>query len=229
MRVLGIETSTRRGSVALVEDGSVVASALHVRDNAHAELVLPLIAELFARAGWARGSIDRIGVGVGPGAFTGIRVGIALAQGMGLGLDRPVFGVGSLEAMAAAVPLEQQGTRCPLLDARRNEIFLAAYLPGGGSVPPQAVAREETLAVIARLTAEPRVIVGEIAGELTPAAWRSEETDLPHATWTARLASERAETLVGAEPHYVRGPGITLPDLPPSPFSSAVDAWRTNG
>jgi tRNA threonylcarbamoyl adenosine modification protein YeaZ len=228
MRVLGIETSTRRGSVALVENGVLVAAATHERESAHAELVLPLIDQLFARAGWAKGSIDRIAVGVGPGAFTGIRVGMALAQGLGLGLRRPVFGVGSLEAMAAAVPRTVPGLRCALLDARRSELFVAVYGPEGDELAaPHAVGRDRAPARISEIAPEPRVIVGEIASEL--GGFRSSETDLPSGLWTARIAELRSEALARAEPHYVRDAGAALPALPPSPFSSAVDADKPSG
>jgi tRNA threonylcarbamoyladenosine biosynthesis protein TsaB len=228
MRLLAIETSTRRGSVALVEHGTLVATAMHERDNAHAELVLPLVAELFARAGWAKSCVDRIAVGVGPGAFTGIRVGIALAQGIGLALRRPVFGIGSLETMAAAVPRQLSGVRCALLDARRSELFAAVYSPQGVElVAPHAVPREGVAARLLEIAPEPRVVVGEISAAL--AGLRSTETDLPHALWTARLAELRSEEHAQAQPHYVRDAGAALPNLPPSPFSSGVDAGRPSG
>ncbi|MEB2323652.1 MAG: tRNA (adenosine(37)-N6)-threonylcarbamoyltransferase complex dimerization subunit type 1 TsaB, partial [Sorangiineae bacterium] len=124
MRVLGIETSAAaRGTVALAEGGVRLAEASHEVRSAHAELMLPLIARLLAEAGWARGSLDRLAVGVGPGSFTGVRVGIALAQGIALGLGVPVVGVPSLAAMARAAPPHVSGLRVPLLDARRGEVF----------------------------------------------------------------------------------------------------------
>lgn len=220
MRVLALETSTRRGSVALLEDDRLVESAHHETLSAHAERVLSLIDELFARVGWNKGSLDRIGVGVGPGAFTGIRVGIALAQGLGLGLDRPVFGVGSLEAMAAAVPAELEGTRVALLDARRGEIFAAAFDRMGVPLAPIAtLARDAVAASLAPFAGQPVVVVGEVGAELgLTALHRSPETDLPHAELTARLAAKRPADLATAAPQYVRDAGAVLPKLPPSPL-----------
>jgi tRNA threonylcarbamoyladenosine biosynthesis protein TsaB len=228
MRVLGIETSSRRGSVALVEQGRLVHTAMHERDSSHAELILPLIAELLAQAGWTKSSLDRVAVGVGPGAFTGIRIGIALAQGIGLALGRPVFGVGSLEAMAAAVPRDLPGLRCALLDARRSELFVGVYSPEAVEIAaPGAVGRDGLHSWLEEIAPEPRLIVGEIGAEL--GAYRSPETDLPHALWTARIGELRSEEHARAEPRYVRDAGATLPELPPSPFSSGVDAERTSG
>ena len=104
MRCLGIETSTRQGSVALVEHDQVVSVRLHQELNRHGERMLPLVEQLLSEAGWPLSSLDRIGVGIGPGSFTGLRIGVALAQGIGLGLACPVVGVGSLHAMAFAAP-----------------------------------------------------------------------------------------------------------------------------
>jgi tRNA threonylcarbamoyladenosine biosynthesis protein TsaB len=119
VRVLGIETSSARGSVALIEGSISVCALDHERANAHGESILPLIEEALARAGWNRTQLDRIAVGAGPGSFTGLRVGIAIAQGLSEGLGIPLVGVPSLRAMALAVPAEQEGCRCVLVDARR--------------------------------------------------------------------------------------------------------------
>ena len=100
MRVLAVETSSPRGSVALLEGGRLLAEKSHEQPNSHAEQILPLIRELLAEAGFAPSSLDRIGTGIGPGSFTGLRVGIALAVGIGLGLDRPV--VGTIEVVGTS-------------------------------------------------------------------------------------------------------------------------------
>jgi tRNA threonylcarbamoyladenosine biosynthesis protein TsaB len=221
MRVLAIETSTRRGSVALVESGRVVAAAAHERPNAHAEAMLPLLDELLASSGWAKSSLDRLGVGVGPGSFTGIRVGIALGQGIGLALGRPVYGVGSLEAMAFAVPAEHAGARCPLVDARRGEVFVAVYgVDGDEREPPRAVAHDQVLSELALLAPGPRVVIGEMAVRLgIPELLQADACDLPHATSVALIAATLGETRIGAEPRYVRDAGALLPNLPPSPLA----------
>src|SRR6185369_5960506 len=140
MRVLGIETSTRRGSVAAVEGTLTLGTLAHEEPSAHAERVLSLIEILLAEVGWSRASIERIAVGIGPGSFTGLRVGIALAQGMALGLGRPIVGVGSLAALASSAPATDRRTRVPVLDARRGELFVAAYdADGRERLAPNAV------------------------------------------------------------------------------------------
>jgi tRNA threonylcarbamoyladenosine biosynthesis protein TsaB len=219
---LGIETSTRRGSVAVTENGVVVKALTHEELNAHAERVLGLVERALAEAGLTRTSLDRVAVGVGPGSFTGLRVGIALAEGMALGLGRPLVGVGSLRAMAAAVPAAEARTRVAVLDARRGELFIAAYAPNGEELlAPSALAPDAARALLEQTFGTREfVTVGESASALGDGllVLRGAEHDLPHAAAVAKLASELDPAVARAEPIYVRGPGATLPNLPPSPL-----------
>lgn len=222
MRSLGIETSTRRGSVAVAVDGKVIASLAHDEQNAHAERVLGLIEELFANVGWTRQSLDRLAVGVGPGTFTGLRVGIALAQGIALGLDRPLVGIGSLRAMASALPSSDPRARVAVLDARRSELFIAAYAPNGDElVAPTALPADEARTRLeAALAGRPAVLLGEGASLLGSdlAVERAPELDLPHASSVALLGALLDPAVAPPEPVYVRGPGATPQNLPPSPL-----------
>jgi tRNA threonylcarbamoyladenosine biosynthesis protein TsaB len=185
--------------------------------------MLPLIERLLAEAGWAKSSLDRIAVGRGPGSFVGLRVGIALAEGLGLGLGRPVVGVPSLTAMTAAVPADVAGTRVAVVDARRGELFVqAATSSGEPLLEAEAVARAEFTARLASLGGE-LVLVGEAAREFA-GSWRvheGPELDLPHALSVARLAATTVPLPGAVLPLYVRGPGATAQNLPPSPFGGA--------
>jgi len=219
--VLGIETSTRRGSVAAVLDGATLGAFAHEAPNEHAERVLALIELLLAEVGWSRTSIDRIAVGIGPGSFTGLRVGIALAQGIALGLDRPVVGVGSLQALASAVTETDARVRVPALDARRGELFVAAYdATGRELLAPNAVPVAQAGAFVRDRVAGELVIVGEAAplvgGEFAVLA--GGELDLPHASAVARAGSTLDPATATVEPIYVRGAGATPQNLPPSPL-----------
>ena len=127
MIVLGLETSGKCGSAALIRDGNVVAFERHDELNAHAERMLPLVESVLATAGLAKGEIERVAVGTGPGNFTGLRVGIALSYGLGIGLGIPVVGVSSLAAIAHAARSDCSGTLLTLRDARKNEFFGAVY------------------------------------------------------------------------------------------------------
>jgi tRNA threonylcarbamoyladenosine biosynthesis protein TsaB len=223
VRALGIETSTRRGSVAAVLDGTTVGAFAHEAPNEHAERVLTLIEVLLAEVGWSKSSLDRIAVGIGPGSFTGLRVGIALAQGIALGLDRPIVGVGSLAALASVVTPHDSRTRVPVLDARRGELFIAAYdAQGRELLAPSAVPIAEAGAFVrTSLGAADVVLVGE-AAHLVGGGFDSlagGELDLPHASAVGRVGSTLDPALAPVEPVYVRGPGATPQHLPPSPLA----------
>lgn len=219
MRVLGIETSSLRGSVALVEGDRVVGTAHHEEPHRHGERLLPLLDELLARCGWRRGSLDRVGVGVGPGSFTGLRVGIALATGISLGLGVPLVGVGSLRALAAGHPASDPRLRVVVRDARRNEHFVAVYDVDGNErteahAVPQALTPERVRGLVG---GAPFVVVGARLPELPCAD--GEPLHSPDAGAVARLAASLDPAAHPALPHYVRGPNAIRPNLPPSPLA----------
>jgi tRNA threonylcarbamoyladenosine biosynthesis protein TsaB len=224
MRVLGIETSSVHGSVALVDNGTSVCTLGHERANAHGESIMPLVEEALAVAGWNRRELDRIAVGIGPGSFTGLRVGIAIAQGLSEGLEIPLVGVPSLQVMAWAVPAELRGGRCVLVDARKGEAFVAAYLADGReALPVQLVSDLGVLRHLIRGLPDP-VIVGNGAALFPDLAniYRSVETDYPHARWAALLAGD-AEPTPYLRPLYVRDAVAAVPKLPDNPLAAAAE------
>jgi len=227
MRVLGIETSTRRGSVALWDAGTLVLALDHDKPNSHAEALLPLVARLFAETGISKSSLERIAVGTGPGSFTGLRVGIALGEGLALGIGVPLVGVGSLEAMARALP-DPKRPCVAVLDAGRGELFVAAFGPDGVElVAPCAIPVAEACARLLGVEAlKNAIVVGEGAAKLGAAleVRRGPELDLPHASVVAALGSLRDPERSPPDPFYVRGAGATLPDLPPSPLSPSASS-----
>ncbi len=219
MRVLGIETSSVRGSVALLEDDRTVCILGHERENAHGESILPLIEQALATAGWRRRQLDRVAVGLGPGSFTGLRVGIAIAQGLSEGLEIPLVGVPSLRAMAAAVPADRPGCRCVLLDARKGEVFVAAYDSDGNELLEVRVVA--SAAELERLVQQfgDLVYLGSGTAALPGLlnVIRGPETDLPHARWTA-LAALAAEPTPLVRALYVRDAVAQVPKLPANPL-----------
>jgi tRNA threonylcarbamoyladenosine biosynthesis protein TsaB len=215
MRVLAIETSTSSASVALVEGGRLVLERSHPRPKQSAERLLPMLAELLAEAGWRRSEIERIGVAIGPGSFTGLRVGIACAQGLALGLGVPLVGVTSLRAMARLVPDSIPGVRCPVLDARRREVFVGGYDAGPMTpelLEPEALPVEDAMARLAARLAGPLVWIGSGLTLLgVPPTFSSTETETPSAHAVGLLAGELDPAGSPALAVYVRDAGATLP------------------
>ena len=203
--------------MALVEADQVVSLRIHHELNRHGERMLPLVEELLAEAGWSLASLERIGVGVGPGSFTGLRIGVALAQGIALGLGCPVVGVGSLHAMAFAAPPSELPTAA-VLDARRDEYFVALFSSAGTElVGPRTISQVGAEHALLDLAQGPVRIVG-LPGAGWSNAFQSELTDLPSAIATARLAARLEPAEHPALPAYVRAADAVKPNLPPSPL-----------
>ena len=95
MKILAIETATPASSVALGEDDTLVAMAVHVDRRGHVEFLTSAIDFCFARAGWKPDDLELIAVDVGPGPYTGLRAGIATAQGIAAAVGVPIVTVGS--------------------------------------------------------------------------------------------------------------------------------------
>jgi tRNA threonylcarbamoyladenosine biosynthesis protein TsaB len=148
VRILGIDTSIPGASVALVEDGKLLAEEIHAETTAngdpfrgprlgnHAETVLPLIQALFDKLHATVQDLSGIAVSIGPGSFTGLRIGLATAKGMAYDSGLPLVGVSTLEANAARVR-DFHGVVGSVLDARKGEVYLAVFRRD----PPETLAR----------------------------------------------------------------------------------------
>lgn len=226
-RVCAVDTSTALGSVVLLEDDRVVAEEARRVSNAHGESLLPMIDEVFARAGWRPSDVGRWCVGVGPGSFTGVRIAVATVKGIVLGTRAELVGASSLEAMAAPV-LEELSSEpgapvgrslvLPAIDAIRGEVYVQAC--GAATSEPVCLAPEAIGAWLDALalpaTVARTVLVGEASAKIVlarPALRRATGQDaLPHARGVALAARGRPPADVNLlEPVYVRPPEITKP------------------
>jgi tRNA threonylcarbamoyladenosine biosynthesis protein TsaB len=199
-------------------DAEIIGARTHNEPNQHAERLLGLVEEALKEAGVDKRAIDRIAVGVGPGSFTGVRVGLSIAQGLMLGLGVAGVGVGSLRALAAGLPASDRRLRVVVRDARREEYFVAAYdADGRETVAPHTIPQAGAEGVLGqRFSAEDYVILGtELSG--LPCA-ETELTAEPDARGVATLALGLLPEEAPVTPHYVRGPNVVRPKLPPSPL-----------
>jgi tRNA threonylcarbamoyl adenosine modification protein YeaZ len=121
-RVLAIDTSTSRTSVAVIEDSKVLYNGFRDGATAHGPSLPALVQEALAVS-----DVDEVVVGMGPGPFTGLRVGIAFAQSFAIAREIPVRGVCSLDAIAAQI---QEDDFIITVDARRKEVYWARYTDG---------------------------------------------------------------------------------------------------
>lgn len=130
--ILHIDTALEAASVSIAFDGKRVAEKINTTQKDHASFLQPSIVELLAIATISIQQIDAIAVVDGPGSYTGLRVGMASAKGLCYALNKPLITIGSLEIMAATA-IKQINKNddavlfCPMIDARRMEVFTAVY------------------------------------------------------------------------------------------------------
>jgi len=140
--ILQIETATTSCSVALAKDGHVLGFRQIDQRNIHAEVITLFIDELITGAGIQYNNLDAIAVSSGPGSYTGLRIGVSTAKGLCFALDKPLIAVETLEAMAYGVInhhefiLDDNTLLCPMIDARRMEVFTAVFNAKGDRIKP---------------------------------------------------------------------------------------------
>ncbi|MFQ5682631.1 MAG: tRNA (adenosine(37)-N6)-threonylcarbamoyltransferase complex dimerization subunit type 1 TsaB [Candidatus Binatia bacterium] len=145
MKILGIDTATATASAALVEQGKVILEEVgggnidgesspfkKVRAN-HAATLLPLLEGLLQKVALSLPEISALAVSIGPGSFTGLRIGLSTVKGLAYGWEIPVVGVSTLLAVAHRVT-GWEGLICPLLDARKKEVYAALFRSRGDVV-----------------------------------------------------------------------------------------------
>ena len=131
MLLLAIDTTTRVCSVALGDHEKILAEYhLNVK-NTHSQRLMPLIVSLFRDSGIDKSRLEGVALTIGPGSFTGIRIGMATAKGLCQGLNIPAVGVMTLDALAEACTFFP-GLICPILDARKNQVYTALYRGAAG-------------------------------------------------------------------------------------------------
>ncbi|MFJ7732738.1 tRNA (adenosine(37)-N6)-threonylcarbamoyltransferase complex dimerization subunit type 1 TsaB [Lysinibacillus sp. NPDC097231] len=123
---LGIETANAPLSVAVVRDGKVIAEIVQNIKLTHSVGAMPAVEELLKKAGIKSGELDAIAVSEGPGSYTGVRIGVTIAKTLAWTLKKPLVGISSLKILAANAAL-YNGFICPIIDARRENVYTAVY------------------------------------------------------------------------------------------------------
>lgn len=126
MKILGIDSSGLVASAAITVDDLLVAEFTVNNKQTHSQTLLPMIDQVVTMSGIALEELDGIAVSEGPGSFTGLRIGSSTAKGMALALKKPVVPVPTLEGLAYRLAWAD-GVICPLMDARRNQVYTGVY------------------------------------------------------------------------------------------------------
>lgn len=160
MNILAIDTSALTATAAILADVVLLGEISITTKLTHSQTIMPMIDELLKRVSLDISDIDLFACSEGPGSFTGLRIGIGTIKGLAYGLDKPVCGVSTLEALAHNIAFTPY-TVSPIMDARRGQVYNALYKWQGESLfcteEPRALSIEELCAEITEKT----VFVGD--------------------------------------------------------------------
>ncbi|MDN5347102.1 MAG: tRNA threonylcarbamoyladenosine biosynthesis protein TsaB [Clostridia bacterium] len=172
MRVLGLDSATRVAGVALVDENNLIAELFFNTPQDHSRRLLPLLDELLSRAGLTFDDLDGLAVSIGPGSFTGLRIGLATAKGLAQVTGKPLVGIPSLDALASNV-WGWPGLICPVINARRQEVYAAVYCWQEGKL-----CRLTSYQAIA-----PAALVGQLASFSGPVSFLGDAVGLYRDVW----------------------------------------------
>ncbi len=209
MKILALETATMAGSAAILDDSEGLIGEIRVNINiAHSERLMPSVEWLLNASRVSIRDIDAFAVSIGPGSFTGLRIGLSTVKGFCYATGKPVVPVPTLDAFARTLPF-CPFCICPMLDARRNEVYACLYKWEGGVMkkilPETAVNPGDLLKEIKEKT----VFLGEgarIYEKLIKESLRGDavfappETMTPRASTVAEIAAEKIKAGIFTDP-----------------------------
>jgi tRNA threonylcarbamoyladenosine biosynthesis protein TsaB len=207
MKVLSLDTCLGACSVAVCDGDRVLARISETMARGHQERLAPMVQEVMAQAEIGFDAVDRIGVTVGPGSFTGLRVGLAFAKGLALALDRPCIGLSVLETLAAQAA--RPGFVAACLDAHRGQVYLQAFVDGRAAMAPDVLPIETAAARLIELyPGGPAALVGSGAPLVHSALPEAvaEPDALPDPVAIAALAAKAKPPFAPPRPLYLRAP-----------------------
>jgi len=211
MNILALDTCLGACSVAVCRDDQTLATASEAMTRGHQERLAPMVRDVMAEADLEFAQLDRIGVTVGPGSFTGLRVGLAFAKGLALALDRPCIGVSVLEALGRA--RARPGFVAACLDAHRGQVYLQVFVDGRAVMAPDALPVEVASARLIELYAGGHAVLVGSGAPLLQAALpgaQAEPEALPDPAAIAAFARDASSPFAPPRPLYLRAPDAKM-------------------
>lgn len=148
MKILAVDTSANVAAVALAKDGVLLGECMINNKKTHSEKLMPMIDTLLKDNGVDITEIDLFAVANGPGSFTGLRIGVSTVKGLAHAVNKPIVGISTLEGLAYNL-FETDGIICPIMDARRSQVYNAVYKWENGEfkelIAPRAISLDECL------------------------------------------------------------------------------------
>ncbi|MCZ6678589.1 MAG: tRNA (adenosine(37)-N6)-threonylcarbamoyltransferase complex dimerization subunit type 1 TsaB [Candidatus Poribacteria bacterium] len=220
MKILGVDTSTPIGSVGLIDGEHFIAEHTLNIVKAHSSRLMPAIDQILTWAGLTVHDLDACAVGVGPGSFTGVRIGVGTIKPLCYAIKKPILGVSTLEAIAYNLRYTD-GLICPILDARKNEVYGAIFRGGKDFARESADLCVPIESLLDRIAAT-AIFVGDGLQRYAPAVRErfGEDVTFADATFNvprgtsiarlgyARLLTGQSDDYFSLTPNYVRR-GVT--------------------
>ena len=170
--ILQIETATTVCSVSLAKNGETIAVKQLNERNIHAEVITLFVEELITNSGLTYADIDAVAVSSGPGSYTGLRIGVSTAKGLCFALDKPLIAIQTLESMALGMITEgniaPDTLLCPMIDARRMEVYTALFDAEGNMVKPTSAEIIDEYSFSEQLLAHKILFFGDGAEKCRP-------------------------------------------------------------
>ena len=162
MLILGLETTAAAASCALYRDGEMLALNYQRSKLTHSSTLLPMVEEMLEHAQVTLKDIDCVAVAQGPGSFTGIRIGVATVKGLCWGAEKKAVGVSTLEAMSRnAIFAAGESVICPVMDARRQQVYGAVFDGDGKRLCEDAAIAAEELAAQVKAMGKSALVLGD--------------------------------------------------------------------
>ena len=219
MLTLAFETSAKAASVALTQDGKLLAESYQNTGLTHSQTLMVMAEDVLKSSGKTVADVTAVAVAEGPGSFTGVRIGVAAAKGFAWGAQLPCYGVSTLEAMAVSLGI-WQGYVCPCMDARRQQVYNALFHIDRGQIRRVTEDRAIALSDLAKelkSLPEPVFLVGdgsilcyntlggEIPGLVLPPEHRMHQRAVGVALLAEKMAAAGEPGHGGAlKPNYLR-------------------------
>ena len=163
MLILAFETSAKAASVALHDGQKLLGESYQNTGLTHSQTLMVMAEDMLKQCGKTAADVTAVAVAEGPGSFTGVRIGVAAAKGFAWGAELPCYGISTLEAMAESLGI-YQGYVCPVMDARRAQVYNALFYVNQGTItrvtPDRAIALTDLGAELKNLS-EPVFLVGD--------------------------------------------------------------------
>jgi tRNA threonylcarbamoyladenosine biosynthesis protein TsaB len=222
-KILQIETATAICSVALSINGETVSFKEEKGQNLHAANLTLFIDEVLKAAGVSYQELDAVAVSKGPGSYTGLRIGVSTAKGLCYALDKPLIAIETLEMMAAGFLTENPGYSgliCPMIDARRMEVYTSIFDPSLNILAPTEAKIIDETSFADFLLQQQITFLGDGAAKcaavLTHQNAKFDEANFNSATYMSKLASEafdknKFEDVAYFEPFYLKDFVVTQP------------------